>query len=150
MPIGVFCTRDKGTCIYGTGSWEEYYSIGVISQAPAVQKNNKVSLGIILAYMPRALTKCRQRATSKWKVLRLRVERFQIFHKIKSARSAPQFAGYRHARNLRGSVNQKRKFKGRYQGKERCLWDWQVETSVSPADHVVWLRTYTSTQLRLV
>jgi hypothetical protein len=21
--------------------------------------------------------------------------------------------------------------------------DWQVETSVSPADHVVWLRTYT-------
>ena len=81
LPGMIFCTGHKGRCKNDTGSWETHYSIGAISRAPTGEEH---SLGIGLkAYVPRA--------TSKWEELRLRVrvERFQIFYKIKSARSAP-------------------------------------------------------------
>ena len=87
--VGAFCTRDKGTGIYGMCTAGRKI-IGAISRAPADEKEYKKTIEVrVEAYMPRVRVTRRELESGKGYELRLRVERFQIFYEIKSARSAP-------------------------------------------------------------
>jgi hypothetical protein len=75
--VGVFCTGDKGTCIYGTctstGSWEEHYR-GDFAGASSKLEHKKKTIEVrVEAYMPRVrVTRYRLCTRGNWKVGRCR------------------------------------------------------------------------------